>query len=131
MPAASTPQAARAGNHFFSASPTNSKIALVPGSVGQADLRVDLVVGGFPGAVDPDRDARALEHAREALRLGARVGMVGDMHDQERRNAFVAGHVGHGGKVAMLRRVVAELLAVAVRRLRLSVSPTAGLRGPR
>lgn len=44
---------------------------------------------GFPGTEDPDHDACAPEHTREALRLRARVGMFGDMHDQGRRNAFL------------------------------------------
>ena len=35
--------------------------------------------------------------------------MSGDVHDQERGNSFVFGYVGHGGKIAMLFRVVAEL----------------------
>src|SRR4051812_8246869 len=89
------------------------ELRLRAGIVGQTDVCVELVMRGLPGAVDLHRDARILQHADEPLRLRAGVGVSGDVHDQERGDALVPGHVRHGGEVAVLRRVVAELLAVA------------------
>ena len=66
----------------------------------------------------------AFSAVAESLGLCGRVGMLGDVHDQERRNAFSPGYVRDGGEVAMLRRVVAEFLAVTELRLRLTVDPT-------
>ena len=64
-----------------------------------------------------------LEHVGEALGLRAGVGVAGDVQDQERRDALALGDVRDGGEVAVLRRVVAELLAVAELRLRQAVHP--------
>src|SRR5262249_13879784 len=82
------------------------------------EIGIDLVVSGLSGAIDLHGKASTLEHVCEALCLRAGVGMLGDMHDQERRSALIAGHMRHGGEVAVLGRVVAELLAVAKSRLR-------------
>jgi hypothetical protein len=49
------------------------------------------------------------------------------MQDQEQRNALISGNVGHCGDVEKLRRVVAELLSVAERRLGLAMYPTTSL----
>ena len=45
------------------------------------------------------------------------------MQNQERRNALALCHVSDGGEVAVLRRIIAELLAITVFRLRLTMHP--------
>ena len=115
------------GNHFFSASPTNSNNAFVAGSSGRprsalillwVDSWAPKTLTGMPALFST---------LGEALRLRTGVGMLGNVQDQERRNAFVLGHMRHGGEVAMLRRIVAELLTVTKLRLRLTMHSTTGL----
>jgi hypothetical protein len=53
--------------------------------------------------------------------------MAGDVQDEERWDALVLRDVRHGGKVAMFHGVVAELLAMAVRRQREVVRPRSRL----
>ncbi len=55
-----------------------------------------------------------LENGSQPSSLRGGVGVAGDVEDQERRNALVRRDVGHGGEVAMLRRVIAELLPMTV-----------------
>src|SRR5437667_12384950 len=74
--------------------------------VWQAEVRVDLVVGGLLGTEDRDGNARVFQHVVQALRLRARVRMIGDVQNQERRNAFVPGHVRDRGEVTVLRGIV-------------------------
>src|SRR5271166_1066588 len=66
--------------------------------VWQAEVRVDLVVSGLSGTEDRDGNARFFQHVTQTLRLRARVRMLRDMQDQERRNAFVLCHVRDGGE---------------------------------
>src|SRR4051812_48411972 len=61
--------------------------------VGQAEVRVDLVVGGLSGTEDLDGNARAFQHVPQTLRLRTRIRMLGNMQDQEWRNTFLPGHV--------------------------------------
>src|SRR5205807_6998136 len=56
--------------------------------VRQAEILVKLAVVGFLGREALGRNARVLQHGLEALRLRARVGMVGDMENEKRRDAF-------------------------------------------
>ena len=70
------PRLPRADSHFFMLRRL-LKQRLRAGYGGQAEVRIDLVVRGFPGAEDPARDA-ALQHAGKALRC-AGVGMFGDI----------------------------------------------------
>ena len=67
--------------------------------------------------------AARLEHGRHASCLRGGVGVPRDVQDEERRNALVLRDVGDGGKVAMLCRIVAELLAMTVGRHRKMVHP--------
>ena len=53
--------------------------------------------------------------------------MVGDVEDEKRRDAFALRHVRDGGVVAMLLRVVPELLAVPELCLRLAMHPATRL----
>src|SRR6267378_4494985 len=69
--------------------------------VGQAEVRVDLVVGGLLGTEDRDGNARVFQHVPQTLRLRAGVWMLGDMQDQEGRNSFVLGHMRDRGEVTM------------------------------
>ena len=45
--------------------------------------------------------------------------MIGDIEDQERRDALAFRHMCHGREIKMLRRIVAEFLTVTKLRLRL------------
>src|SRR5262245_39539324 len=78
-----------------------------------AEVRVDLGVGGLLGGEDGCREPRLLEHVEQTLCLCGHIGMSRDMKDQERGNALALGHVRDRGEVAVLLRIVAELLAVA------------------
>src|SRR5262249_16230044 len=104
------------------------KQRLRSGIVGQAEVRVDLVVVGLFGTEDRDGNARVFQHVTKTLRLRARVRMIGDVQDQERRNSFVLGNMRDGGEVTMLRGIVTELLTVPEFRLRQTMHPTPGLR---
>ena len=53
--------------------------------------------------------------------------MVGDMDNQERGNTFVLGHMGDGGKILVLGRVVSEFQPVAIGGLGQAVHAPAGL----
>ena len=55
--------------------------------------------------------------------------MIGDKEDQERRDALVLRHMGDGGKVAVLFRIVAELFSMTKFWLRLAMHAAAGLGG--
>src|SRR5262249_40068560 len=96
--------------------------------VGLAEVRVDLVVGGLSGAEHCNWNARVFQRVTQSLRLRARIRVLGDMQDKERRNVFVLGHVRDRGEVLMLRGVVAELLTVTKLRLRQTMHPTPGFR---
>src|SRR5437867_164051 len=78
----------------------------------QAEVVVELGVVGFPGSEDLSGNAGVLQHGSETLRLRGCVWMIGDMQDQERRDALALRHVRDGGEVAMFLRIVAELQAV-------------------
>jgi hypothetical protein len=56
--------------------------------------------------------------------------MLGNMHNQERRDSLVFGDMRGCGEIAVLRRVVAEVLAVAKPCVRQSVNAPTGLRRP-
>src|SRR5262249_9420950 len=56
--------------------------------VGQAEVRVDLGVGRLSGGKNCGGEARVLQHVAQTQRLCGRVGMAGNMQDQERRNAL-------------------------------------------
>src|SRR5205823_13516355 len=73
---------------------------------GHAEVRVDPGVSGFPGAENRDGKACLFQHVPETLSLRARIGMLGNVQDQERRDALIPGHVSDGGKVAMLHGIV-------------------------
>jgi hypothetical protein len=55
-----------------------------------------------------------LKNGGQASSLGACVGVAADVKDEEWRNALVRRDVGHGREVAMLLRVIAELLSMTV-----------------
>ncbi len=78
-----------------------------------ADLVVETLVRSIT-ADDLCRDSSCLENVGQASSLRAGVGVARDVKDEERRNALVRRHVGHGGEVEMLRRVIAELLSMTV-----------------
>ena len=63
---------------------------------------------------DPCGNPCGLKNGGQALRLRAGVGVAADVKDQERRNALVRRDVGHGREVAMLLRVIAELLSMTI-----------------
>src|SRR6185436_15204290 len=102
---------------------------LGPRIVGNSNIGVDLVVRRFPAAVERHRDFVLLEDRGKALRLGGRVGMLGHVNDQKRRNSLPLGDVRDGGEILMLGRVVAEFLAVPKLRLRLIVNTAARFGG--
>ena len=62
----------------------------------------------------------SLEHGAETLGLRTGVGMVGDVQEQEGRNAFVTGDVVDGREIPVLHRIAAELLVVAEFRIGLA-----------
>ena len=60
-------------------------------SARQADVGVDLVVGGLPAAVERDRKSGLLHRILQTPRLRRHVGMPGDVHEEERRDALAPG----------------------------------------
>src|SRR6266849_487961 len=95
--------------------------------VGHAEVRIDLAVSGLFGAEDRHGNAGVFQRVTQTLRLRARVGMLGDMQDQERRNILVLGRMRNRGEVSMLLRIVSELLPVTKLCLRQTMHPTSGL----
>ena len=77
---------------------------------------------GLFGTKDFGRDAGILEHGAEPLGLRRGIGMVGDMEDQERRNALVLRNVRDGREIAMLCRIAAEFFVMAELRVRLAMN---------
>ena len=63
---------------------------------GLAQVGVDRAVVLALGRVGSCRDARLLQRLDEPLGLGGRLGVIGDVQDQERRDALVPGDVGDG-----------------------------------
>jgi hypothetical protein len=80
-----------------------------------AEVAVQPAVVAVWLAVEGDRDFRLAENLAETLRLGPRIGVAGEVEDEERWDPFAPRHVGDGGEVGVFLRVVAELLAVAER----------------
>ena len=64
--------------------------------IGLAQVGVDRAVVLALGGIGSRRDARLLQRLDEPLGLGGRLGMIGDVQDQERRDALVLGDVGDG-----------------------------------
>jgi hypothetical protein len=56
----------------------------------------------------------SLENGSQPSGLCRGVGVAGDVQDEERRNALVRRDVAHGGEIAMLLGVIAELLSMTV-----------------
>jgi hypothetical protein len=73
-----------------------------------AEVRVDLSVSGLFDGKNCSGKARVFQYVAQTQRLRSRVGMAGDMQDQERRNALTYCDVSDRGEVAVFRRLGLE-----------------------
>ena len=62
----------------------------------QSEVCIELAMSGLPCAKHFDGDFRLLQHGTKTSCLCSRVGMSGNMENQEWRDAFSFRHVGDG-----------------------------------
>src|SRR4051812_30822554 len=82
--------------------------------IGNAKLVVQFVVIGVLAPEDRHRDACLLQRGTKQGGLRRRIDVIGNVQDEERRNAFAGLDVSDGGEVDMLLRS-AELFPMAIR----------------
>src|SRR5262249_30666436 len=90
--------------------------------------RVDLVVCSLFGTEERRWYACSFQYVSKTLRLGTGIRMVGDIQEQEQRNALVLAHMRNRREVTMFCGIVTKLLTVTKLRLWQSMQATPSLR---
>src|SRR5262249_35268284 len=90
---------------------------------------VEFRVVGLPRRKALCGNIGTFQNSLKTLGLGASVGMIRNVQDEKRRNAFVLRHMIDRRVVGMFGGIIPELLAVTPFRLRQAVHAAAGFSG--